>query len=135
MPEADADGRWPRRQRAQGAIEEAAAVAEASPARTEAEAGHEQHLGHELVGPLRLRDVVGIELGLAARIPDVKAQRLGRPVGDRQADPARLAIAVALAPPVERRQRIELALDRPVGADRSLAPADQPGTKDLLPLD
>src|SRR5690349_2043075 len=118
--EADADGRRPRRQRRERAVEEATAVTEPRAAGAEAEAGNDEQLGDELLGALGLGDVVRVELGLAARIPDVEAQRPRRPIGDRQADAANAAVDRAFAPAVERRQRIELALDRPVRADRAL---------------
>jgi hypothetical protein len=59
----------------------------------------------------------------------VEAQLLRVAVDHRQAD---AAFIVGLAPAVQRRQRVELALDRPVGADGLLAARQQPHAQHLL---
>ena len=72
---ADPDGHRRRPDRLQRAVEEAAAVAQAHTPRPVTQARHHEHLGHELLGVLGLGDVVGVELGRAAGVPDVEAQR------------------------------------------------------------
>ena len=129
MREPHTDGEGPRAQGRQRAVVEAAAVAQAQTLRAVADAGYQQQLRLEGLGVLGLGDAVGVFFHRAARVPDMEAQLLGLAVDDRQPDaPAGLG----LAPAEQRRQRVELALDRPVGADAALAAADQPDAQHLL---
>jgi hypothetical protein len=63
----------------------------------------------------------------------VKAQLARLPVHHRQADDAVAPLDVlAFGPAEQRRQGIELALDRPVGADRRLVARHEPDPQHLL---
>jgi hypothetical protein len=83
----------------------------------------------ELLGVFRFGDLVGVFFHRAAGVPDVEAQLFVLAVDHRQAD---AAIRIRFAPAEQRRQRVELALDRPVSADRALRAAHQPYAQHLL---
>lgn len=61
----------------------------------------------------------------------MKAQALFVLVHHRQAD---AALRIRLAPPVERRHRIEFTLDRPIGGDAQLLARHQPDPQHPLQL-
>ena len=62
----------------------------------------------------------------------MKAQRAVHLVDHRQAYSTLLAFRAVFSPAVQRRQRVELALDGPVGADGGFLAAQQPHAQHLL---
>ncbi|MNS93299.1 hypothetical protein D3C72_1274630 [compost metagenome] len=119
----------PGLERRQRAVVEAAAVAQPVAARAVAHAGHEQQGRHDQLGVLGLGNAVGVFFHLAARVPGMEGERLVNFVDHRQSDAAALRFFHEFAvflPAMQCGQRVELALDRPVGADHGVGPADQP---------
>src|SRR6218665_375254 len=135
LREPQADGERFGLQDGQGAVVEPAAIAEPIAARCVAHAGHEKQRGDDGPGALGLGEAGSFFFHRAAGMPGMKAQRLVLLVDHGQADAAAQGLALQFAvflPAVQRGQGVELALDRPVGADHGVGPVHQPDAHDLL---
>ena len=130
-----ADGQWTRLQCGQHAVVEAAAIAQPIAPGRVADAGHEQQRRHNHFGVFRLGDAIGVFFHRAARVPGMKGHGFVHLVHHWQSDPAWLRLVDQFAvflPAVQCRQRIELALDRPIGADHGIRTPHQPDAHDTL---
>ncbi len=122
-------------QRGQHTVVKTAAVTQAIATRTIAHTGCKQQRGHDDLGVLGLRNAVSIFFHGAAGVPGMEDHGLVLFIDHRQANAPRLGLVEQLSiflPAVQGWQRIELALDGPVGANDGIGATHQPDAHDPL---
>lgn len=124
-----------RLQRGQHAVIEAATVTQAVTPRAITHTGCKQERGDNHLGVLGLGDAISVFFHGATRVPGMKNHGFVNFVHHRQSNSAWLGLVKQFAilfPAVQGRQRIEFALDRPIGANDGIGAADQPDAHDAL---